>query len=88
MSSLGESVTDTAKSANEVSKTLKESNKEKSRSVTNSAKFFRIRREAVRRREREDLIEAQSRTGPFQQHVRLLHRAPEDSLVGSWIFLL
>ena len=40
MSSLGESVTDTAKSANEVSKTLKESNKQKSRSVTNSMQSF------------------------------------------------
>ena len=53
MTAMGESVNDTANSANEISQTLKESNAQKRRSVTNSAKFFRIRREAVRRRERK-----------------------------------
>ena len=87
MSSLGESVTDTAKSANEVSKTLKESNKEKSRSVTNSAKFFRIRREAVRRREREDLIEAQSRTGPFSTARKVITQSTRGFLGRIMDFL-
>ena len=80
MSSLGESVTDTAKSANEVSKTLKESNKQKSRSVTNSAKFFRLRREAVRRREREDLIEAQSSNGPFARAGKVITQSTRGFL--------
>ena len=87
MSSLGESVTDTAKSANEVSKTLKESNKEKSRSVTNSAKFFRIRREAVRRREREDLIEAQSSTGPFSTARKVITQSTRGFLGRIMDFL-
>ena len=87
MSSLGESVVDTAKSANEVSKTLKESNKEKSRSVTNSAKFFRIRREAVRRREREDLIEAQSSTGPFSRAGQIITQSTRGFLGRIMDFL-
>ena len=87
MSSLGESVVNTAKSANEVSQTLKESNKEKSRSVTNSAKFFRIRREAVRRREREDLIEAQSSTGPFSRAGKVITQSTRGFLGRIMDFL-
>ena len=87
MTSLGESVVNTAKSANEVSQTLKENNRDKSRSVANSAKFFRIRREAVRRREREDLIEAQSSTGPFSRAGKVITQSTRGFLGRIMDFL-
>ena len=67
LSKLNESVFSTRKSADSISKSLKRSNLIKRRSITDSSKFFQMRRESVRRREREDLVEASTSTGAFRR---------------------
>ena len=67
LSKLNESVFSTRKSADSISKSLKRSNLIKRRSITDSSKFFQMRRESVRRKEREDLVEASTSTGVFRR---------------------
>lgn len=64
---LQQSVFSTRKSAESVSKSLKESNVAKRRNITSSAKFFKMRRESVRRKEREALVEASSPMGAIRR---------------------
>tara|TARA_Y100000592_G_scaffold80852_1_gene127931 strand:- start:10044 stop:11660 length:1617 start_codon:yes stop_codon:yes gene_type:complete len=64
---LQQSVFSTRKSAESVSKSLKESNVAKRRNITNSAKFFKMRRESIRRKEREALVEASSPMGAIRR---------------------
>ena len=64
---LQQSVFSTRKSAESVSKSLKESNVAKRRNITNSAKFFKMRRESIRRKEREALVEASSPMGAIKR---------------------
>ena len=63
LSRLQDSVLGTRKSAESISKSLRETNIQKRRGIADSAKFFQMRRESVRRREREDLIEASTSKG-------------------------
>ena len=64
---LQQSVFSTRKSAESVSKSLKESNVAKRRNITSSAKFFKMRRESIRRKEREALVEASSPMGAIKR---------------------
>ena len=63
LSRLQDTVLGTRKSAESISKSLRETNIQKRRGIADSAKFFQMRRESVRRREREDLIEASTSKG-------------------------
>ena len=63
LSRLQDSVLGTRKSAESISKSLRESNIQKRKGIADSAKFFQMRRESVRRREREDLVEASTSRG-------------------------
>ena len=63
LSKLQDSVLGTRKSAESISKSLRESNIQKRKGIADSAKFFQMRRESVRRREREDLVEASTSRG-------------------------
>lgn len=64
---LQSSMLGTRKSAQSISKSLKETNIKKRRGIADSAKFFQMRRESVRRKEREDLVEASSSTGAIRR---------------------
>lgn len=67
LSKLNESVFSTKKSAQSISSSLKKSNLIKKRSIADSSKFFQMRRDSVRKREREDLVEASTSGGSFKR---------------------
>lgn len=66
-SNLQKNIFSTTKSASSISKSLSVSNQEKKKGIANSAKFFKMRRESVRRKEREDLVEASTIGGAIRR---------------------
>ena len=63
VNSLGESVRKAQSSSATITKSLRESNRDKRKSLSLGSNLFRKRREATLRREREDILEAGKVTG-------------------------
>ena len=87
LSRLQDSVLGTRKSAESISKSLRESNIQKRKGIADSAKFFQMRRESVRRKEREDLVEASTSKGVARSSTTagVMRSTLKVSLVGLWI---
>ena len=67
LSGLNKSLQKAKESAGSISSTILQSNREKRKYISANASAFRKRREAVRRREREDLVEASTITGAIKR---------------------
>ena len=60
ISGLQKSIAATTKSASSIFRTLRDSNLRKKKGLSSDSKFFKMRRDSVRKKEREDLLEASS----------------------------
>ena len=80
MNRLSKTVFQTQKSANNISKSLRESNERRQDAISTSKRTFRLRRESVRRREKEDLIEASQMTGSFKRVGKIASRSTKGFL--------
>lgn len=80
MNRLSKTVFQTQKSANNISKSLRESNERRQDAISTSNRTFRLRRESVRRREKEDLIEASQMTGSFKRVGKIASRSTKGFL--------
>ena len=60
ISGLQKSIAATTKSASSIFRTLRDSNLQKKKGLSSDSKFFKMRRDSVRKKEREDLLEASS----------------------------
>ena len=89
ISGLQKSIAATTKSASSIFRTLRDSNLQKKKGLSSDSKFFKMRRDSVRKKEREDLLEASStsRMTIASRPPIVLLGAQKDSLVESWILL-
>jgi len=63
LKSLSANISDARKSAQNVGQTILDTNRQKRKAISRNSSLFRRRREAVRRKEREDIVEASTITG-------------------------
>ena len=70
--SFNKSITSAQKTTVKINQTLLQTNREKQRSISIASTNFQRRREAVRRREREDIVEASSVGGAIKRQGRVI----------------
>ena len=63
LKSLSANISDARKSAQNVGQTILDTNRQKRKAISRNSSLFRRRREAARRKEREDIVEASTITG-------------------------
>lgn len=74
------SISSTQKSAAKINTALVNNNREKNRSIKLSISNFQKRREAVRRREREDIVEASGVSGAIKQQGKVISSSTKGFL--------
>lgn len=80
LSGLGESVKNARSSASNITNSIRESNKNKKKSLSLSSSLFRRRREASLRRDREDILEARTVGGSIKRSGKVISNSTKGFL--------